>query len=315
MSDTAGAPPKESTSTGTSFSTVTTSVLIFVLLVTGIAIIAYILSASLNLSYPISPFNYGDTVTIRPAIPTQGVTDEYLTQSGFLRNSQLCLAPYGYGSSSSTDAFAVTFNGKADDPKSQWILQQFSNPFHYDSDQSFLYGQGNRFYLQNKSNPTDATGRLRYQVLNESSAAFLHGGLCYSTTPAVIGANGDELCNWFETDLLIYFYPTKFPNLFYLLFPSCAALANDTTAQPNDGIISIRAWGANFGQGNDKGGTAEQCLPCDNNGTFNPYVEGVVSNGLNPNVPILNYLPPGNTRLAPFPNANVLLFEVVKLGQ
>jgi len=303
----AAAPQTPSTNTGTSFSTITTAVLVFVLLVAGIAAIAYILTQSLAISYPLSPFRFGDTITIRPAIPT-GHGDEYLTQSGILRNPNGCLLEdtgYNYG----TNAFAVTFNGKATDKQSRWVLKQFSTE-NFDANQTALSGFGNRFYIQNQNDPDDGTGRLRYQRLNESI------GLCYNTTPAVIGSNGTETCTWFETDLLIYFYPTKYPNLYFMLFPSCSdgllnTAGRNTTTQPNDGIISFRPWGDNNGQNNKK--FVAGCNQCgDGLGTFNPWINGDPNQGLQPNVPIMNLITTVNM-VSPFNDAHVKLFEVIKV--
>ncbi|HSW76946.1 MAG TPA: hypothetical protein VLG50_07860 [Candidatus Saccharimonadales bacterium] len=315
MSDTDIDKINSSTSTGS----ISTSVLVFVLLVGAVAIIVYILQQQLANNYPISPFNYGDTVVIRPAILSGDNINQYLEQSATIQLSnagQPCLIPYDYG----PNAYAVTFTGDKSNTRSQWILNQFSSasqcegvPGGCDANQSLVYGLGNRFYLQNRNNPSDPTGRLRYQRLNEGFS-----GLCYSTTPAVIGYDGSSSnCSWFESDLLVYFLPTNYPNLYFILFPSCSSgvsgvnsLNPNTTTQPNDGIISVRPWGANFGQNNLK--LATGCVDCSSNGTFNPWVNGDPTQGLQPNVPIMNHLPADNL-FPPYQNANVLLFEVVKV--
>ena len=293
-----------------SFGTIGIIALVTILIIVAGIIVYYVIFNNNIPAYPLSPFKYGQTVVIRPAILSEVGGDlekQYLRQdltSPCYRNDYSCASGFTMG----TNACAAKFTGDKSDPSSQWVLMQKSNPYGYDANQSLLYGLGNRFYLQNKNTDdlTDPKARLRYQLLNESGF-----GMCYNTTPAVIGSPGNEtLCNWFETNLLIYFMPTNYKDLYYLLLPSCSTDvgANDTTTEPNDGIISVRPWSPNNAS-NQKAGVA-RCYQCDNPGNYTPYN----NNQLNDNIMLVNYLPPEN-RLPPYPNPNTHLFKVTLANQ
>lgn len=307
----------------TTLGSIGTSLLVLILLIIVVVIVIYVIQTSLTASFPISPFNYEQTVVIRPAILANGTSsvtnpDQYLTDSSTINYTQTgCIAPYSYGD----NAHALTFTGKKEDTRSQWILKQKSALCDLDSNQSLVLGQGNRFFLENKARagvtPGASSNRVRYQRLNQNSQGF-----CLNTSPAVIGSDGTEDCNWFNTELIVYFLPTNFPNLYYILFPSCSGCSGsgvcfpcalvDTTTQPNDGIVSFRPWSPNNDSNRKVGETCNQCSS-DSLGTFNPYVNQDITQGLNQNVMIMNNLftikPDGNI-LPPYPNANIFLFEV-----
>jgi hypothetical protein len=308
----------------TTLGSIGTSLLVLILLVIVVVIVIYVIQSAIVPPYPVSPFHYEDTVVIRPAIltanPPNTVNDidphQYLRPSNIYRNQNGCLPPYDYGSASGFPlGYALTFDGEKDKLHSQWVLKQFSSPGNYDANQSLIYGEGNRFYLHNKSNPNpiDPKARARFQRLNQNTIGF-----CYNTSPIVMGADGGEQqCNWFNTEWLVYFLPTNYPDLYYMLFPSCWRNLSDDpftdlTRQPNNAIASIRPWAPNNGSTKP-----ETCTQCDLSGvTYDPFVPGQPG-VLNQNVLIANALVPNNFlppyKLPPIDKPNVLLFHITKV--
>lgn len=301
----------------TTLGSIGTSFLVLFLLVVVAVIIYFVLNQSLFNVYPVSPFKYNQTVVIRPAILTSIDNinpNQYLEDSTIFNYQQGGCAPrFTYGD----NAHALTFTGKKSDTRAQWILRQHSALCNLDANQSLLNGLGNRFFLENKARasitPDVSSNRVRYQRLNQNSS-----GYCYNTTTAVIGSNGTEECNWFNTELLVYFLPTNYSNLYYILFPSCSKSfigqcdSLDTTTQLNDGIVSIRPWAPNNTSNNKLG---ERCIQCDRDelGTFNPFVNQNPTQDLNQNVMIMNNLftiKPNGDIMPPYPDANIFLFEV-----
>lgn len=311
----------EKPSTGPStLGTVGIGILIFILLIGAVVVIYYIAQQNLINPYRVSPFQYGNKVVIQPAILTD------------MNNPNQCLRPVTIPAYQSPDVLvpagksmgggsALQFTGNASDAESQWELMQYSSltgtGVLYDANQSLLYGLGNRFYLRNTANqnPTDPAARIRYQVMDQ-----LARGYCYSTTPAVIGS-AKTTDNWFNTELLIYFMPTNYPDLYWLLFPACAgaALADwypNTTTKPNNGIVELRPWadlGAVGTQDHldvEKGCKNFVCTPGPDGsaGIFYPFANSDQTNFYN-NVMLMDYLP-DDQLLPPFENANVKLFKV-----
>lgn len=288
-------------------------VLITILIVAAGIIIYYVFSQNTVDPYPLSPFTYGQKVVIRPAVLTDiggDIEKQYLTQSATLsyNNGSACLAGWNMGSG----ANAVTFTGDKTDARSQWELMQFSSPKGYDANQSLAKGLGNRFFLRN-TNSTDKTSplsRIRYQIVNEIAiGAGIVSAMCPNTTAAVIGSDGCSggapCCNWYETELLVYFMPTNYKDIYYILYPSCASFG-DSTGEINNGLASIRPWAASNTSNQTGFPNANDCAPCaGTGGTYNPYVDGNLSS----NVMIMNFLTNENL-LPPYENPNVHLFKV-----
>ncbi len=292
------------------FGTMGVLLLVGVIIIVGIIVVYIIISqANAVKPYPLSNFKYGQTVVIRPAVLSnipgninnqylrQDITPPYNNGSGGCASSGYSMGPNGN---------AVKFTGNKNDPASQWVLMQYSNPGGYDANQSLQAGLGNRFYLQNSvdKQQKDIAYRLRYQLLNEAGGF----GMCKNSTPAVIGADS-MTCNWFETDLLIYFMPTNYKDLYYLLVPLCSnapysSVNNDTSAQPNDGIISCRPWAQN-NSSNQKSSFIAGCYPCTDSGTYDPRYNGILTS----NTMMINSLSSTNLN-PPYLDPNVHLFKV-----
>ena len=296
--------------------TIGIGVLIFVLLVGGVLAIYLITSQPLIDPYPLSTFKYGDKITIRPAILTDmnnGTPNQYLrTSTNPLYNS----TGVGPGRPMGFGAGALQFTGRATDPESQWELVRLSASYTtstpYDADQSLVYGLGNRFYLRNVANPNpvDPAARMKYQLQNQITRGF-----CTSLAPVVAGAASPDN-SAFNSELLIYFMPTNFPDYYWLLFPTCSTDARNTspntTYMPNDGILSIRSWADLNPQGTQEHDNANLCADyvCSTEvaGIFNPFTDST-NTTLNNNILLTNYLPITN-RLPPYNDPQVKLFEV-----
>lgn len=342
MSDTSpSTTPPETPSTWMS---ILTGVIVFVLLAVCVVIIVYLIKqGQLNL-YPVSPFNYGDTIAIRPALLSANQAGpQYLTAGGdpsfnygFLSGPDACTIPPagGAGIRMGAGARALQFTGTGNDDQSKWVLERYSaqpdpgnSKVFYDANNGLTYGFGNRFYLRNKNNTNDKdlAGRVRYQLYNEADY-----GLCYNMTPAVIGSS-DINCNWFETELIVYFLPTIYPDIYWILFPTCQPNPNnppklpDTTRENNNGIVSYRPW-APWNSGNtacDNIGAFNTCVNCQYNSTcstqtFNPFLSPFPPNSyqLYPNVMLMNNiasLPISTTEgLPPLSEASNFLFKITK---
>ncbi len=307
----------------TTLGSIGTSILVLVMLVIIVVVVIYVIQSVKIPSFPLSPFRYEDTIVIRPAILTANPTithNQYLTVSHKYTNTTSCgisAIGYNYGNDGVQLGYALTLDGKKDDRRSQWILKQFSSPDGYDSSNSIPYGYGNRFYLHNNANPNpnDPQSRIRFQRINQDSK-----GMCYSTTPVVMGADGgDQECNWFPTEWLVYFFPTNYPDIYYILFPSCSQIPEvnfpirDLTHQPNNSIASIRPWAPN-NYTNEKTNIFEPCQQCSNIdlAVYNPFINGFPPT-LYQNAIIANLIDPAHP-LPPYTNANVLLFHITKLN-
>jgi len=300
-----------------SLSTISIIILVTILLIIAGVVIYYIFIQNITPSYPLSPFKFGDIVVIRPAVLLEGIdpNKQYLSYQPITNTAySYPYFPTKEGIFMGEGANAIRFIGEKDDRQSQWVLEQFSVVGHYDANQSLQYGYGNRFYLRNKSNDNvnDLKTRARYQLANQQLR-----GLCPSVTPAVIGSDVPNTDNWFNTELIVYFLPTNYPDIYYILFPNCsnslAGTSPDTTRQPNNGIATIRPWsplqGDNF--------TAIKPTSCSNAGpcnyppgSYNPYNS---NNKLYDNILLMNFLT-ADKLLPPYENANVALFKVTTLA-
>lgn len=310
MSDNSKPDTKSNDNAPSSANTIITILIVSVLLIVCIVVIIYILQSNVVKPLPLSNFKYGDVVVIRPAILADITNpDQYLCKDDRYRYQNSDKDGYYYGS----NGYAATFTGKSDDAHSQWILSRHSTAIPgnkpNDAENSLVYGFGNRFYLHNRSYPApnEQAGRLRYQMLNEYGF-----GQCYNTTPVVVGSNPNQSRNFFESEILVYFMPTNYKDVYFLLFPSCSdynggnILTTNTTNQPNTGILNMRPWAQNV---YNRKSVAQQCIQCNDPGTYNPYDS---NNVLNQNVLIadlgITAVNPNN--LPPYANANTRLFKV-----
>lgn len=297
-----------------SISTAGILILVTILIIIGGIIIYYIFLQSVVPSYAISPFKYGDVIVIKPAVAFQNIdpNKQYLKNDRPLGESYSY--PPGVGQFMGDSAAALRFTGDKEDKNSQWVLERYSANGNYDSNQSLLYGLGNRFYLRNNAVPVNnLASRVRYQLANQKPSA-----LCPSVSPAVLGSN-TVAENFFQAELIVYFLPTSYPDLYYILFPNCydgsANFVNNpnTTTSPNNGIATIRPWSPLQGNATrtNTGTSCSSTTLCDSAtaGTYNPYTKPGQNSPLFDNVLLMNLLPPGNI-LPPYPNANVALFKV-----
>ncbi len=292
----------------TSSSTIITIIIVSVLLISCIIAIIFILRSNDIPFYPLSNFKYGDTIVIRPAILTDnGNINQYLCQDSRYQYSNGTTIGYAYGS----NAYPATFTGDRTNKGSQWTLSRYSTTIpgsnQNDAENSVVAGFGNRFYLHNNNYPfaNDQKGRLRYQLLNEQGF-----GMAYNTSTAVVGGNPNESLSYFESEILMYFMPTNYPDIYYLLFPACADIvvrSTNTTVQPNNAIVNIRPWAQN--NATNRKSTVECIQPTDL-GVYNPYFPGP---NLNQDVMIMSIDASGRNPppiQPPFLQANVRLFHV-----
>lgn len=89
------------------------------------------------------------------------------------------------------NACVALFTGNNVDPQSKWILRQYKADGSGDANQSFKSYYGNRFYLQNSTQPdqTANNGRLMYSPLIFFS---FRDNSCPYTTAATIGFDGNN---------------------------------------------------------------------------------------------------------------------------
>lgn len=307
---------KSPQSTTSSTSTIITIIIVSVLLISCIVAIIFILRSNDLPFYPLSTFKYGDTIVIRPAVLIDnGNVNQYLCQDSRYQYSNGSLAEYAYGN----NAYPATFTGDRTNKGSQWTLSRYSTPGVLsgtnDSQNSIVAGFGNRFYLHNNNYPfaNEPRGRLRYQLLNERGIGF-----SYNTTTAVVGGDPTVSTSFFESEILMYFMPTNYPDIYYLLFPACAdtvARSTNTTLQPNNSIVNIRPWAQN-NETNKKNVAAECRQTAGSLGVYNPYFQDGVPNPnfiLNQDVMIMSMDATGSNPppiQPPFLQANARLFHV-----
>lgn len=258
--------------------------------------------------YPISIFNFDDNVNITPITLTQNgniiSTNQYLQK--LTTGDPSCINTQGDGyNNMGANACVALFTGNADQPQSKWILRQFKADGSGDANQSLKSGYGNRFYLQNSTQPdkTAYNGRLMYSPLN---FFITRVNSCAYTTAATIGYNDNNKGEvGFSTEMMLYFMPTTYKDIYYILFPACLDSDYNNNDMPNNGIISIRPWANNSGQFIlDE----TNCATCPAGGTYTPYNNGV----LYPNAMIANLLPNNGetSTIPPYDWANIVLFKV-----
>jgi len=293
-------------------------IIIFFALVIGMIIIIYVIRNDGPILYPLSPFNYGDKVIISPVVLSQYGTgaqvspsNQYLTANF---TSQDCIT----NSYMPSGACTVTFTGDPTNPASHWILNQyFPSSIGSNNDPSSgldlasnanqnieTGGFGNRFYLQNSIyDANQPAGRMRYNPFNSpcNSTSYFQPLL---TIPTVGSTQSYQGCftapiNYYYQDLLVYFMPTNYPDIYYMLFPGdiTSTVVFDgqvyTNNSANNGILSTRPYAD------------------PNNNNYVPYD----ANGhLYPNGPLLNELSSvGTNPAALYNNPEIFLFRVTKL--
>jgi hypothetical protein len=310
----------ETPTTGpSSISTISIIILVTIILIIGGVVIYYIFIRNITPSYPLSPFKFGDKIVIRPAINTdyKDLEKQYLSSLLPVTPPEAAYRypydPAPVGNFMGEGAYATRFIGDINDKSSRWVLEQKSAAGGYDANQSLLYGLGNRFYLRTDSNDdvNDLKGRLRSQIANQQAK-----GQCPNVTPVVIGSNTTSQ-NWFTSELICYFLPTNYPDLYYILIANCASRdylnVPNTSVSPNNGILTIRPWSELLNDNISKDhftynyncATTTGCAP-GTAGHFNPYNS---NNQLYDNVLITNFLTEDKL-LPPYENANVSLFKV-----
>ncbi len=311
MSDKKNNNENLSTDTGT-YGKIGLYVVIFIILLIGGIVVYLAIANNLNNNYPINIFQADQTVIIRPAVLTDlNNPNEFLSYDNNYNtyfNPNTETIGYAYG----TNAIAATFTGNPTQMTSQWILRTKSLPTkscgELDASQTITYGYGNRYYLQNAAfQANDARGRLRYQTAN-----MIGPGMVYSSTPAVIGSDAQEiLYNYFNAELLLYFLPTKYKDIYYILLPACPSYTTgfgscqNTPIAKDSGIASIRPWSPNTPPTNNQNYGINTCDQPSNLGTFLPFYP--TANQVNKNVLIMNKFDPPDVSVY---DTNVYLFKI-----
>jgi len=284
-------------------STIVIGVIMLIVVVGLIFFIYYIFLQTPINPYPISQFKFGDTIQISPAVLTkENLANTTVDQNQYLVKNTVndCYSE----ESSPSPSCVITFSGNKNDPNTKWVLEKLpytGNTFE-SADQNVLL-LGNRFYLRNATNnPTDLAGRPRMNLFDSSAIAGCSGLSPDKTFPLTspnLGScydPGTELNR--GNELILYFWPTTQPDLYYILFPgtlgvpSRIAINATLATQPNDGVVTLRPF-----------------APWNSGNTYNPFM----SNGeLFNNAPLLNAqssYPVG----VKYPTPEVFLFKVIKV--
>jgi hypothetical protein len=241
--------------------TIIAGIIILVLVVVAIIIIYYVYSLPRPVPFPISPFNYGDVVQIRPAVLAQDNTsikdppaNQYLTLNVCPNNScSNCYQPTNNKplcGSAQPNTCTVTFTGSKDAQASKWILNQwYDSATRDDTKNTTLSAKqnfaqfGNRFYMQNATatNIDDIPKLVTYMAFN---------GICAWGPERTFPLTGNDNIppidsQRYDSPFVVYFLPTTQPDLYYILFPSSyfgdnPPIAPPNTLNPNDGIASLR---------------------------------------------------------------------------
>lgn len=225
-------------------------IFIIVFVVAAILILYFILFDA-GFYYPASPFTKGQTVVISPAVLSDiNIPNQYLTflnpTDGASCYNFIQSGTADFGWDMSDNDCVATFTG-TDSIKSsnQWVLMETTSSGDNSTDQSLQSGYGNRYYLKNSAYAdNDIKGRLRYEGFSIKGATL--AAMCPSSTSVVAGGTcTSNYCAYYE-ELIIYFLPTQYPDLYYLLFPSVPLALSTSTANTiqNNGIISARPWSA-----------------------------------------------------------------------
>lgn len=311
-------------------STIIQGAIILVLVIALIVILYFVFNQSQQTPYPKSPFNYGDIIQISPAVPMQSFSNpltiapnQYLARTN-CDPSNGCPAPSGkcpgcYQPSTrlggacpksgcpGPGSCTLTFTGNKEEKRSKWRLKQFDTSGGCylgqgstggcdgrgcDANQSLTSGFGNRFYLENlDGDESDVTNLTKFMPFN----AEFNCTWSNSTTFPVIGST-DNTSYWCYS-ILVYFYPTTQPDLYYMLFPADVNIFGNQSipyynTSPNTGIMNLRPF-------------SQPGLPTSS--TYDPW-NGNIPNDSGPLLDI------NNQETGPYPTPEIYLFKVTKLG-
>ena len=306
MSDKDGAPKSWA-------STIVIGIIILVLAVGLIFFIYYIfLQTNIN-PFPISPFKFGDTIQISPAVfvresfeNTETDPNQYLVKNTCANfPCEDCYQPVG----ANVTSCVATFTGNKNDPDTKWVLEQL--PFTgtefsaQQADQNVL-AFGNKFYLRNSTNsPTDVAGRLLFSLFDSTGLAPSCNGLSPDRSFPISTPFAGSTCYEPDTqenrgnELVVYFWPSTQPDLYYILLPGSLNntglrfAGNSVTSQLNNGVVTLRPYAP-----------SEQFQT-----TYNPF--NPVDDSINNNGPLLNSQGPYPVG-EKYPAPEVFLFKVVK---
>ena len=304
----------DSTTTPKSWgSTIVIGIILLVLAIGLIFFIYYIFLQTPINPYPISVFKFGDTIQISPAVLSRDSFSVTTNPNQYLIKNT-CAFPCADcypATSAPSDACVVTFSGNKSDNNTKWVLEKLpytGNPFET-TDQNVL-SLGNRFYLRNFNNTnSELAGRPRMNLFDSTRLAPGCGGLSpdktFPITSPFLGDfsagsgcydPGTELNR--GNELIVYFWPTSQPDLYYLLFPgtlgvnSRIALNATLATQPNDGVVTLRPF-----------------APWNSGDTYSPFL---------PNSDLFNNSMLLNSQSSyavgsKYPRPEVFLFKVVKV--
>lgn len=293
-------------------STIVIGIIILALAIGLIVLVYYIfIQTSIN-PFPISPFKFGDTVQISPAIFCRDSQNgsfvspnQYLVKNICPSNSCNNCYPEQSGP---TDACVITFSGSQQDPNTKWVLERlpYTGIEKQSADQNVL-AFGNRFYLRNSTNaPTDLAGRPRMNLFDSTLACQgLSPDKTFPLTSPTIGEGAGLTHKCYDPDtdlnqgneLIVYFWPSSQPDLYYILFPG--SLDTETragsptlTSRPNNGVATLRPF-----------------APWNSGDTYDPIMPNgqLYNNGMLLNAQ--STYPVG----AKYPNPEIFLFKVVKV--
>jgi len=250
-------------------SSIVIGIILLVLAIGIIFFVYYIFIQTTIPPYPVSPFKFGDVIQISPAILTR---DNYSTTSANQNNNQFlvkntcvnypcdgCYRPVG-----ANDASCVaTFSGKKQDPATKWVLEQLpytGNEYPAQQADQNVLAFGNRFYLRNSLNTTnDPAGRLLFSLFDSTSQAPSCSGLSPDKSfpittlypkscPTCPGCYDPDTAENRGNELVLYFWPTSQPDLYYILLPGSLnnidlRTKNDSvTSQTNNGVVTLRPY-------------------------------------------------------------------------
>jgi hypothetical protein len=240
-------------------SSVVIGIIILVFAVGLIFLIYFIFLQTPINPYPISPFKFGDTIQLSPAVFVRdSFTSTTISENQYLIKNTCCNDNCYPSANAPANSCVVTFSGNKADPNTKWILEELpytGNPV--ESANQNVLSFGNRFYMRNTTNSqSDLAGRLRMNLFNSTGAC---DGLSPDKTFPImspdLGSGTSSGCYDPDTplnqgnELIVYFWPTSQPDLFYILFPGTLGVPNrlvfkdvSLAASTNDGVVTLRPY-------------------------------------------------------------------------
>ena len=300
-------------------STIVIGIILLVLAVGLIFFIYYIFLQTSIPPFPVSPFKFGDTIQISPAVFSRdNISEKTTDQNQYLvRNSCAnypcdgCYQPVG----ANLESCVATFTGNKNDNNTKWVLDQLpytGNTYPAQQADQNILAFGNRFYLRNlNSTPTDVSGRLLFSLFDSTGqlpypCSGLSPDLSFPiSTPNAVSCGTCSGCYDPDTnevrgnELVVYFWPSSQPDLYYILLPGSINNLdirnnNDSvTSQTNNGVVTLRPYA--------EAGRFQT--------TYNPYM----SNGKLYNNGMLLNGQYTYTVGAKYPRPEVFLFKIVKI--